>query len=326
MHMIPKPRGTYLPKPQRVVAIINPYSGRGLGKYVLNLLQNRDWEVEVSSYLTIPNSLDGHRAAIQNARDIGADRVLVCGGDGTLMETLTTMFESGDPLPLSLIPSGTGNIVAGDLDIPRRVLPAIRQAMKPAILTYWDMGELENTGQKFVLRASTGLEAQTLADMNQRHKRLLGTIAYALPGINKMLRSKPAQYKITIDDEQVIVHQGLGAFVAVTNLIVPSIVDVVIRHDIAPDDGMLHVGVVHPAELVKHVTRPQKFLREAPIQIVEGAVSATSLVSTYPVKTRVVIESSTPQPTQIDGELLDITPPLHFRNHPGVVPFVTPLS
>lgn len=319
-------RSHYNPKPERVVAIINPISGRNMGRRIINLLNQEKWDVDITTFETVPNSYDGHKRAIDYAHKHQAERLLIAGGDGTLMETLTVMFQDQDtPIPISLIPLGTGNIVAGDLDIPRRVMPAIRHALDAGLLNYWDMGEIENTGQKFVLRASVGVEAQTLAAMNTRYKRLLGTIAYALPAMKHIITSKPIEYTLTIDDEKVVTQRGISAFAAVTNLVVPSIVDVVIRHDIQPDDGLLHAGVVHPLEVVKHATDPQKLLKESLIKINDGSVAATSLVTSYPVKKRLKIEADSPQRAQVDGELLDIYTPLTIRNIPRSVPFVTPL-
>jgi diacylglycerol kinase family enzyme len=306
---------TFSPAPSRVVAIINPNSGMKRGRRLQDFLQARSWGVKVKSFQTLPDSLDGHREALHYAQQTGADRLIVAGGDGTLMETLTVMMENNiPPLPICMIRAGTGNIVASDLNTPRRMIPALRRAFQPGMVQWWDLGQLEDTKQVFALRTSAGHDALTLASMPKGAKQRWGTFAYALPAIKELLKMKPVTYRIQIDELPAFYMQGITAFVAVTNRMA-GIIDFVLSHDIYPDDGVLHVGVINP----------EKFLQSLPIIINQKALQAQGIVKTFPVRERVQIEANPPQLRQVDGELLPGKTPFAVRTIPQGVPFVVPM-
>src|SRR5713101_9658620 len=63
----------------------------------------------------------GHATEIaQQASRDGRQLVIACGGDGTLNEIVNGLaaFQNGHRVPLALLPGGTANILAKELDLP----------------------------------------------------------------------------------------------------------------------------------------------------------------------------------------------------------------
>ncbi|MBZ0310341.1 MAG: acylglycerol kinase family protein, partial [Anaerolineae bacterium] len=129
-------RFQFCPSPKHVVALVNTNSGMGGGRKTLKILRSVNWPAKLTIFETRAGSLQPQMDAVAYARDCGADRILVSGGDGTVMEVLTAMLDTGDPIPISLVPAGTGNIVASDLELPRRIFAAVRQGFSSGRLRW----------------------------------------------------------------------------------------------------------------------------------------------------------------------------------------------
>jgi diacylglycerol kinase family enzyme len=316
MNSLTRQSNTYMDAPQHVVAIVNPNSGMaGRAQQVLTMLRNRTWSAKVSIFETMHGSLAGHERAIDFARQHGADRLLISGGDGTLMDTLTTLFKTGSAIPMCMIPSGTGNIIANALQMPRRIEAAIQHAISAGKLWTWDVGKIQNTGHVFALRASAGHDAWVLAATSPHGKRRWGTLAYVLPALRTLRQVPFIDFTLTIDDGKPFSLRGITAFVAVTNRMTGR-VKFLLNHDIAPDDGVLHVGVIHS----------KKLFRNLPKMALRRGLDVPGMMTIFPVHRQVRIDTEPPQRTQVDGELLKITTPLTILNMPQAAPFVIPLT
>ena len=100
---------------KKIHLIVNPTSGQP--KPILHIVNDvlhkhdLDWNVSVTHK-------DGHGARLaQEAVQAGADLVAAYGGDGTVKDVINGLM-AGD-VPLAILPGGTGNALAHELNIPR---------------------------------------------------------------------------------------------------------------------------------------------------------------------------------------------------------------
>jgi diacylglycerol kinase (ATP) len=118
----------------RLVAIVNPASGRGQATQAWNSLQNH---LGFSAQLLVTRHR-GHATELtaQAIRD-GADIVVAVGGDGTINEIVNGFFDQDAPVPgdvaLGILPHGTGSDLQRMLRLPVEAGRAARliQARKP---------------------------------------------------------------------------------------------------------------------------------------------------------------------------------------------------
>jgi diacylglycerol kinase family enzyme len=121
------------------------------------------------------------------------DAAVAAGGDGTFRAVATGTAESG--LPVGLIPLGTGNVLANEIGLVRRV-----RDIADVLL---DGSEIEATGglfngAPFFLMAGAGFDARIVERLNYRTKRAFGRGAYTYPVI-KTFAEGPRFFDVEID-------------------------------------------------------------------------------------------------------------------------------
>src|SRR5438876_633663 len=107
----------------RALLIANPAAARTDARAVTAIrdtLRRGGWTVEVRA---TAQAGDARRFA-REATEQGFDALVCYGGDGTAMEIAAGAADGG--IPLGLVPGGTGNLLAGNLRLPRGAAAAAR--------------------------------------------------------------------------------------------------------------------------------------------------------------------------------------------------------
>src|SRR5260221_8807051 len=100
----------------RALLITNPFAARADARAVtaiLEILGRGGWNVDLK---TISGPGDARRIA-EESLGAGFDVLISHGGDGTAMQVAAGIAGSG--IALGVVPGGTGNVLAGDLRVPR---------------------------------------------------------------------------------------------------------------------------------------------------------------------------------------------------------------
>ena len=124
---------------------------------------------------------DAERLA-KEAVQLGYRSVVGAGGDGTIAEVITGL--AGGPVPLGIIPLGTGNQLASNLGIPPDVERAVEIAVSGVPQTI-DLGQLGN-GRYFALMAGAGWDAEVMGSCSRELKERWGFGAYLFQGLRRV--------------------------------------------------------------------------------------------------------------------------------------------
>lgn len=292
----------------RMLVILNPVSGTSDAQRLRGALRDalaaRGVEFEV-------RETAGEGDAFRWARDVSdVDTVLVAGGDGTVMEAMSGLTQAGRDVPLAQVPSGSANLLAAALRIPRDPEAAVAVALEGAVVPF-DVGYLPAHERYFALAVGAGWNAEVVRDASRAMKRRLGPLAYVWTGLRHLFGLRPSQVRLTLDERD---RSFRAHSVMIVN--VGDFAGQAFRagHGVDPHDGRLDLAVLStrtPLGLLRLAYR--LFTKELP-----GNADATH----FAVQ-RVRLDATPPLPVQIDGEYVGRTP-VEVRVQPDAVRLVVP--
>lgn len=135
----------------------------------------------------------------------GADVVIAAGGDGTVRAVAEGLHESD--VPLALLPAGTGNLLARNMDLTLSDIPdSVRTAFTGHDRRI-DLGIIEverpdgsREEHAFVVMAGIGLDAKMAANTNEELKKKVGWLAYIDPIARAMRDNDRLRVRYRVED------------------------------------------------------------------------------------------------------------------------------
>ncbi len=238
----------------------------------------------------------------RQAVDEGCDVVFVCGGDGTVMAAATAL--AGQPVPLAILPAGTGNLLARNLDLP---INDEAQCLRIGIsgrTRAIDVAAVED--RKFVVMAGLGFDAAVMRDAPEGLKKKVGWPAYVVSA-TKHLRGRGIRVTITIDD-------GAPLHRRVRTVVVGNVGklqgNIPLLPDAQPDDGVLDVVVIAIRNVLDWARVAGRVVRRADVP--------DRRMERFKGK-HVLIESSHTQPRQLDGDVIENSRTMDIQIEPGAL-------
>jgi YegS/Rv2252/BmrU family lipid kinase len=272
--------------PRRVALVFNPAAAEDQDAAPALAAEVRDAlaaaGLRVRWLETTPD--DPGQGLVRRALRAGVDLVMVCGGDGTVMACASALAGSG--VPLALLPRGTGNLLATNLDLPADLDGAVRTALRGRRRRL-DVGALGD--DRFVVMAGMGFDAAMLRDADPGLKARVGALAYVLSGLRNLRRAS-ARFELRLDDRPPFSRVGQGVLVGNLGRLQGGLP---VLPDAAPDDGQLDVAVLRTRRLAD-------WLRLAAGVLLRRRPGEPELESHR--ARRVEVRCRTPQPVQRDGE------------------------
>jgi diacylglycerol kinase (ATP) len=172
---------------------------------------------------------------VERALADGAELIFVWGGDGTVQRCLDVV--AGSDVPLAIVPAGTANLFASNLEIPQDIEQAVSIGLR-GDRRKLDVGRLN--GERFGVMAGAGFDAAMIHRADGGLKDRFGRAAYVWTG-SKGLRMKPFRAKIAIDGTSW--YDGKASCILVGN-VGHLFAGVEVFEQAKPDDGRLEIGVV----------------------------------------------------------------------------------
>jgi len=193
-----------VPVRRQAALVYNPIKvdEKRLRTAVRDLSREAGWEHPAFYPTTVE---DAGQAATAQALARGVDVVLVAGGDGTVRAVSEAIANTD--VPLAILPSGTGNLLARNLGLPlgdpaEMIRAALGDFRHPIDIGWARVSRAngEESEHAFVVLAGIGLDADMIANTRSDLKKSVGWIAYVDGAARSLPRARPFRAVYQIDD------------------------------------------------------------------------------------------------------------------------------
>jgi diacylglycerol kinase family enzyme len=280
-----------------MAVVLNDSSGKGECEPAAKRLGEIFGEAGREARITVARSGEELQAAMRRAVEARCDTLVAGGGDGTINTAAQALV--GSDIPLGVIPLGTLNHFAKDLQIPLELEAAARVVLDGRVCRV-DVGEVN--GRVFLNNSSLGLYP-AIVRMRERYQASgLGKWVAALwAGLNVLRRSSFLAVKIIAED-QAVVRRTPFVFVGNNEYRMVGLQ--------AGSRDSLVAG--HLALYVVHAERGAGLLRLG-FQVLLRGVDKVQELDLLPVQ-EATIETRRPLlQVALDGEVATLKSPLEYR-------------
>ena len=173
------------------------------------------------------------------------DRVIAAGGDGTIRMVADRLAGSG--IPMAIVPVGTGNLLARNLDIPLSEEESLKVAFGDQTRDI-DLIKVTVDGvpdEHFAVIGGLGVDAMIMEETNSQLKDVLGAGAYFVAAA-KALGRTPIEMRIAVDDHRPRRRRAMICAIGNVGTLAGNLT---LLPDARPDDGRLDVYVASPHRL-----------------------------------------------------------------------------
>jgi len=265
----------------------------------------------------------------------GASVVIAAGGDGTVRAVAEALRDSG--VSLALLPSGTGNLLARNLELP---LTNLEQAVEIAFTgddRQIDLGMVEivradgdSEEHAFLVMAGLGLDAKMIKNTNSTLKKAVGWLAYVDGIARSVPELKPVRirYKLNGGPERAMsVHT-----IIVGNCgMLPG--GLLLMPEAKPDDGRLDIAALRPrgplgwAKVWRKVAWENGVLRKSTLgrKIIDLSKDVRDVTYLVGKDLRMTVEGR-PEEFQLDGDEFGEARSVHTWVDPGALTVKMPAA
>jgi diacylglycerol kinase family enzyme len=227
----------------------------------------------------------------------GADVLFVWGGDGTVQACIDAL--AGTSAVIAILPAGTANLLAVNMEIPTEIPDAVRIGLHGARRKL-DTGTVN--GEHFTVMAGAGFDALMIREADGGMKDRIGRAAYLWTGA-KSLNARPVKAKIDLEGRRF--YSGKVSCVLIGN-VSKVLGGIEAFSGSRPDDGLLELGVVTAKSRLQWTRTLSR--------VALGKVEKSPFVETAR-GTSMIVRFNRKLPYELDGGVRPATKRLRIKVH-----------
>ena len=287
---------------RRVAVVLNPSKFEGTDSFRRSITEVVE-RIEGAETVFYETTIDdpGEGQARQAVED-GADLVMAAGGDGTVRMVASVL--AGTDTRMGIIPAGTGNLLARNIEIPLEDPSAAMVAALTGTDHQVDVGWLRTGAsasaarsapkQIFLVIAGFGADAEMIGYTDPKMKKRIGWIAYIFGGIRTIL-GRSVDVVVQLPDESRHAHKARTVLLGNVGKLTGGFV---LMPDATIDNGRLEVvvagwrGAAGFSQVAAQVVNPKLIPKYGP---------KLSTMERY-LTPGIHVTTTKAQPVQLDGD------------------------
>lgn len=291
----------------KMFVVLNPVAGRSEPETIRQALDrlltydNRGYEVYETT------GREQLSEVVRAAIDEDFELVVAVGGDGTVSGVAGGLVRTS--IPLGVVPVGTSNALARELDIPLHFEEALQLCFGKHATKVMDAMQVGD--RIFLLNISIGLSSFTMRTARE-DKRRFGRLAYIWTGLRGLLGFQPQRFRLKVDGQS---HHIRASELAIVNAGILGGSPFRWGPHIRLDDGQVDISIVRVRTALDYFRLVWDVLLNRQKQDPNiGYLQAQQSIE---------IDSGQPLLVQGDGEIIGRTP-LRVQIIPNAVHVIVP--
>jgi diacylglycerol kinase family enzyme len=271
-------------------------------------LQRNGW----SNTLWLETSVeDPGRAMTRQAVAEHVDLVIGAGGDGTIRYLADGLADTG--IPLGLVPAGTGNLLARNLDLPLEEGDAIEVALSGRVHLI-DLVKItvdDRPPEHFAVMAGIGIDAMIMDETDEDLKDKAGSAAYFVAA-GKALGRLPVRMTVQLDTNRPVRRNAMLCVIGNVGTLRGNLT---LIPGASPDDGLLDLYIASPRRFRHWV--------KLALRLITRRAKKDDQVDQHSGKTvRIIIDGK--EDYQLDGDVVGESTTLFAEIQPGALAICVP--
>lgn len=292
----------------KVFVVLNPVAGQAEPARLQPLLTNwlsRNGRV-CQIYCTSGN--EDVAAVVRKAVVEGCSLVVAAGGDGTVSAVADGL--AGGAVPLGIVPVGTGNLVARELDLPLEPEAACRLLVSAPPVRRLD--GMQVGSRIYISHVSMGIYARIAEEVAAADKRQEGRLAYVRAILREMSHFPRWPFVVEVDGQA---QRYRLTMILLANVAAVGIPPLRWGEHIRPDDGRIDVCLVQ--------ARSWRQYLELIWLAWHGRQALAPEIAYLSARHQIRLHTRQPMPVRGDGEIIGQSG-VSIQVKPGILPVVAP--
>lgn len=231
----------------RIFIVLNPVAGGCEVEHVKQTLKQHCDTLGIACDIYETTGNEDLPAIVRQAREQDYKSVIAAGGDGTVSAVASELVHS--PVSLGIIPVGTANLLARELNIPLELEAACRLAVKGGTIRKIDAMQAGN--QILFSHISLGSYSRIAERTSATAKRYFRQLAYVWNALAELIGTHRWRFNLVIDDRQ---YRFKAAFIMIANVGAMGASYLRWGPNIKPDDGQVDICIVRAQTLIHYIS------------------------------------------------------------------------